>query len=108
MAKREMKNLIGEDVVLDITDGETLEEIKEEEEIVNKVNNKKPGKFINGRVINCSKLRVRKSPNIKAAVIQELPRNSVVKIDLEGSTDNFYRVFIESKEGFCMKEYIEV
>jgi len=71
------------------------------------VKNKKPV-YINGRVTGCSLLRVRKGANAKAEVIKEVHKGTTVKVDIEGSTESFYRVFIDGKEGFCMKQFIEI
>jgi ribulose 1,5-bisphosphate synthetase/thiazole synthase len=65
---------------------------------------------VTGIVTNCSKLRVRKTPNANADnVICEIDANSEVIIDETKSTNEFYKVCTGAGfEGFCMKRFITV
>ena len=67
-------------------------------------------KFVEGVVANCIALNIRKSPSIDSDVIHVADAGSSVMIDLEHSTDEWYRVvkiFDEEVYGFCMKKFIE-
>lgn len=62
-----------------------------------------------GFVTGCSRLNVRKEPNVKADVLSVIPANSEVMVELDGSTDDFYKVCTSvGIEGFCMKKYISL
>ena len=67
-------------------------------------------KFVEGVVTDCIALNIRKSPSMDADVIHVADAGCRVTIDLERSTDDWYRVvkiFDEDVYGFCMKKFIE-
>lgn len=60
-----------------------------------------------GVITDCLKLNVRKEPKIDADVLTIIPALSNVQVDVEASTDEFYKVCTETGiEGFCMKKYV--
>lgn len=62
-----------------------------------------------GKVVNCTKLAVRKSPVPGAEMIATLNVSATVMIDVEKSTSNYFKVCTEAGvEGFCSKDYIAV
>jgi len=61
-----------------------------------------------GVVTNCSVLNVRKIPNPVSEILFTIERGTHVKIDIQGSTENYYRIMIQGVEGFCKKEFIGV
>lgn len=78
------------------TESVELEETTEEESSV-------------GMVSGCTKLNIRVKPDINSDVVCVVSKDTVVIIDLEESTNDWYRVFTESGfNGFCMKQYITV
>ena len=67
-------------------------------------------KFVEGVVTDCIALNIRKSPSMDADVVHVADAGCRVTIDLEHSTDDWYRVvkiFDEEIYGFCMKKFIE-
>lgn len=65
--------------------------------------------FVFGVVANCEKLYVRKAPKIVAEAIGIIDAGDEVEIDVDLSTEKFYRVITASGlKGFCMKEYINL
>ena len=67
-------------------------------------------KFVEGVVTDCIALNIRKSPSMDADVVHVADAGCRVTIDLEHSTDEWYRVakiFDEDAYGFCMKKFIE-
>lgn len=59
-----------------------------------------------GVVTDCERLNVRETPSVGATVVAVLPALSSVTVDLEQSTEDFYKVCTaEGVEGFCMKRY---
>lgn len=59
-----------------------------------------------GVVHNCSKLNIRKEPNVDSEVLCVVDSGSNLQIDLVNSTYGWFSVCTETGiEGFCMKEY---
>lgn len=60
-----------------------------------------------GTVIGCEKLRVRPAPDTDQEEISLIDNGSTVKISLEDSTEEFYKVRTDDGiEGYCMKSFI--
>lgn len=60
-----------------------------------------------GTVIGCEKLRVRPAPDTDQEEIFLINNGSVVKISLEDSTEEFYKIKTDDGiEGYCMKSFI--
>jgi uncharacterized protein YgiM (DUF1202 family) len=64
--------------------------------------------YISGTVFGCMKLNVRKDPNINADILFTIDKDTEVTIDTEESTAEWYKVFVNDQEGFCMKKYISL
>ena len=78
---------------------EIVEELQKVEEAVQTV----------GFVDNCERLRVRKESNVDSEELCIINKLSEVVIDLDNSTDYFYKVKTsEGVEGYCMKKFITV
>lgn len=78
---------------------EIVEESQEVEEAVPTV----------GFVDNCECLRVRKESNVDSEELCIINKLSEVVIDLDNSTDYFYKVITsEGVEGYCMKKFITI
>lgn len=56
-----------------------------------------------GVVVNCSKLRIRKTPSLNGAEVGTLDRGTKVEI-LDDKSTKFYKI----EGGYCMKDFIEV
>lgn len=62
-----------------------------------------------GFVDNCEHLRVRKGSNVDSEELCIINKLSEVVIDLDNSTDYFYKVTTsEGVEGYCMKKFITI
>lgn len=60
-----------------------------------------------GVVANCNKLNIREKPDIKSEVVCEVRIGSELKIDMDESTDGWFKVCTAAgSEGFCMREYV--
>ena len=60
-----------------------------------------------GTVIGCEKLRVRSAPDTDQEEIFLIDNGGVVKISLEDSTEEFYKIKTDDGiEGYCMKSFI--
>ena len=63
---------------------------------------------------NCEQLNVRKEASLESGVLRVIPKGTLVNVNLEKSTDDFYYVASEiiDKEhktpihGFCKKDYL--
>lgn len=64
---------------------------------------------IKGKVVGCDKLRVRSGSDTNADVISILDKDTEIIIDLENSTEEFYKVTTASGlEGYCMIRFIKI
>lgn len=64
---------------------------------------------LKGVVVNCQKLNVRNAARNTAKVIGTISCNTAVVIDMEKSSDTFYKIRTEKGlEGFCMRSYIQL
>lgn len=62
-----------------------------------------------GVVTECVKLRVRSTPEVADNVICEILLASEVLVDLDESTEEYYKVTTEfGVKGYCMKQYINI
>lgn len=62
-----------------------------------------------GIVTNCLYLNVRKRPDINADVAVVIDALTHVVVDLDASTEDFYKVVTsDGIEGFCVKKYITI
>lgn len=88
MAKREM-NLNKEETKTEVTEGVDTPKVEK--------------KTVYGTVVNCSKLRIRKTPSLKGDVLGELDKGTKVEI-LDDKPSKFYKI----EGGYCMKDFIEI
>lgn len=61
-----------------------------------------------GFVDNCTKLNVRKSPSIDSEVLLILNRDDEVIVRGSADDDEWYSVYANEQECFCMKKYITI
>ena len=61
-----------------------------------------------GVVIGCTKLNMRENSNKDSKIIGTIDKGVTVQIDLNNSTDEFYKVSAYGKEGYCMKQFINI
>lgn len=62
-----------------------------------------------GIVSDCKMLNVRAEPNAKARIITIIPVDAEVLIDLDESTDEFYKITSDhGVVGYCMAKYIRL
>ena len=72
--------------------------------------NRVESKFVEGVVTDCIALNIRENPSIDTNVVHVADSGCSVTIDLEHSTDEWYRVvkiFDEDVYGFCMKKFVK-
>ena len=77
------------------------EDEKPEEEI-------KPLGKSEGVVVKCAKLNVRVKPSKESTVCYILNNGESVMVDLDESTEDFYKVYTINMDGYCMKEFIDI
>lgn len=64
---------------------------------------------VTGVVTDCFKLNLREEANPNANVVAVIPALTEVVIEMEASTDSFYKVCTAAGiEGFCMRKYIAI
>lgn len=60
-----------------------------------------------GVVVGCLHLNIYKSPDQENEIVTIIPALTKVMVDLDASTDNFYKVCIAAGiQGYCEKKYI--
>lgn len=68
-----------------------------------------PVPVVIGVVTNCLRLNVRKQPDGNADVIDVIDMLTEVSVDMENSTDTFYKICLAAGiEGYCAKEFIAI
>lgn len=72
------------------------------EEVVNKADS------VVGTIVKCVRLNVRKEPNKDAKVVGVLNKDDSVDINIEESTNDFYKVSTMTVTGYCVKDFIEI
>ena len=92
-----------------IMDPVVEEESEQAQEIVEESQKVEESVQTVGFVDNCECLRVRKESNVDSEELCIISKLSEVVIDLDNSTDYFYKVKTsEGVEGYCMKKFITV
>lgn len=62
-----------------------------------------------GKTKDCDKLNVREKPKADAKVLCKLDKTSEVEIDMDNSTNEFYKVYTSSGvSGYCMKKFMNI
>jgi hypothetical protein len=62
-----------------------------------------------GTVVNCVKLNVRAEPNATAGIVCAMNVDSEMKIDINKSTNEWYKVCTATGiEGYCMKKFVNI
>lgn len=84
------------------------EAIVETEEVVEEPVEKKPvNKPVYGYVNDCSRLNIRKAPNINSAPLCVVDVNTKLVINESNSTADWYSVVTPSGvEGYCMRKFV--
>lgn len=83
-------------------------EVEKVQEIVDESQNEETVPTV-GFVDGCERLRVRKESNVDSEELCIINKSSEVVIDLENSTEDFYKVKTsEGVEGYCMKKFITI
>ena len=97
MAKREMKTVKAEEQIVEETTVETpVVEVEEPKALI-------------GVVTGCTRLNVRKKPNVKADVVKVIDAKDEVQIFENESNKEWYWVVTKDETtGFCMKKFITV
>ena len=84
------------------------EELKEVVETVKEEPKEVPAVSF-GVVSDCSRLNVRKKPNIKAKVVSVITDKTKVRIDNVASNDEWCKVYVKPEiEGYCMRKYLTI
>ena len=92
-----------------IMDPVVKEEAEQAQEIVEESQKIEEAVQTVGFVDNCECLRVRKESNVDSEELCIISKLSEVVIDLDNSTDYFYKVKTsEGVEGYCMKKFITI
>ena len=92
-----------------IMDPVVEEEAEQAQEIVEESQKVEESVQTVGFVDNCECLRVRKESNVDSEELCIISKLSEVVIDLDNSTDYFYKVTTsEGVEGYCMKKFITI
>lgn len=62
-----------------------------------------------GVVVDCFRLNVRKEATIASDVVDVIPANGRIIIDMDNSAPEWYAVLLDNgKRGFCMKQFVKL
>lgn len=101
------KPLFGQSVNSDVEKEDLPSEGNNNVESVNETEN--ITEKANGVVCGCETLFVRSEANKESSPVTIIENGTKVEIDLDHSTEDFYKVIIEpGTEGYCMKKFIEI
>lgn len=78
-----------------------------EEPVVEEIKPKKSKKMLIGKVIGGT-LNLRAEPDSDSDIIHILQNGDAVIIDVEGSTDKFYKVTVDGLVGYCVRNFVTV
>ena len=59
-------------------------------------------------VVDCAKLNIRKTPAKYAEVLCVVDKDTVLSIDNDKSTNDWYAVSTGKVSGFCMKQFVKI
>lgn len=60
-------------------------------------------------VVNCLRLHIHSEPNLDSEVVCKIRYLTEVAIDLENSTDEFYKIYTAiGAEGFCQRNLVTI
>lgn len=99
------------DELLDAIVEETIKEVIEEETVeaeVEAVEEENTGAVAVAVVTDCAQLNVRQEPNKTAKVVCVIAKGTEVQVDVDKSTEDFYKVSVSGKEGYCVKQFISI
>ena len=69
---------------------------------------KEQNSVITGTVVNCTRLNVRATPKLNAAILCTIDKSSEVIIE-DDSNEKFYKIVTGAGvEGYCMKDYVVI
>lgn len=107
MAKREMKTKTTEEQIIEETTVEASVAEKKCEDVL-RVEASEVKTSV-GVVTGCTRLNIRKKPNVKAEVIKVINANDKITIFDDKSNKDWYCIHAGYKtEGFCMKKFITI
>ena len=100
----------GADVTVDVTINEipTTPETTPEVQNYSKKDEDNYGAIAPAVVANCSKLNVRKEASKDSDVVRVVVKGDELVVDLDASTEDFYKVEVAGMEGYCVKDFIEI
>jgi predicted nucleotide-binding protein (sugar kinase/HSP70/actin superfamily) len=81
----------------------SINEMQEElQEVIQEENQEEIQEKIKVKVINCTKLRIRKEPNLECDVVDLLSQDQIVEV--EEDLGDFYKI----ENGFILKKFTEI
>lgn len=87
----------------------TTTDVKREEKSETAVKEESKKITKTGVIKDCKKLRVRKSPSIESEVLCVIDKSSVVTINQNQNTNEFYSITTsDGISGYCMKKFMSI
>ena len=59
-------------------------------------------------VVTCAKLNVREKPSKDSKILIVINEKTEVIINLDESTEEFYKVYVLGYAGYCVKQFIQI
>lgn len=64
--------------------------------------------IVEGTLKSCTKLNMRKEPSKESEIVCVIGETVEFTVDLTHSTDDFYKVYTNDHDGYCMKQFINI
>lgn len=90
------------------TPTEEVENIEESVDIEEHVKDTLKLKIVEGVLKNCVRLNMRKEPSKESEIVCVIDETVEFTVDLTHSTDDFYKVYTNDHDGYCMKQFIDI
>lgn len=64
--------------------------------------------IVEGTLKDCARLNMRKEPSKESEIVCVIDETVEFTVDLTNSTEDFYKVYTNEHDGYCMKQFIDI
>lgn len=85
-----------------------VEPVVDDETIDTPIEEAEKLEIVEGVLKDCTRLNMRKEPSKESEIVCVIDETVEFTVDLTLSTDDFYKVYTNDHEGYCMKQFINI